>query len=156
MKQICLFLTAIFLCSAKCKKDTDDCHFTMTYSNNAAKTIYFQELNEYPDTLLRQGFTNPFSNPEGFRVRPFATYGYKRNICMEARYKHYIPSDTMMIYLFDEEVLKSNDFEVVKANNMYLQRYDLSLEDLRKLNYNIPYPATTAMKDMKMWPKYVP
>ncbi|MFD1631674.1 hypothetical protein [Pseudopedobacter beijingensis] len=61
-----------------------------------------------------------------------------------------------MFYVFDGEVLENTDWKTVKANNMYLQRYDLSLEDLRKLNFTIPYPATIEMKDMKMWPKYEP
>ena len=60
-----------------------------------------------------------------------------------------------MFFIYDEEVLRNNDWKEVR-NNMYLQRYELSLQDLRKLNFTIPYPPTPEMKDMKMWLKYKP
>lgn len=35
-----------------------------------------------------------------------------------------------------------------------LQRYQLKLEDLQRLNWTITYPPTAAMRDVKMFPPY--
>lgn len=154
IKNLILIFLATALCATKCKKDSEDCHFTVPYKNNTQKSLYIITESYYPDTILRN--PNPANNPQLYKVKPLSILSYKEKSCIEAIYNVYTPSDTMMFYIFDAEVLENTDWEVVKTNNMYLQRYDLSLEDLRKLNFTITYPAPPEMKDMKMWPRYEP
>jgi len=59
-----------------------------------------------------------------------------------------------MIFIFDGTVIGNTDWEIVEKDYLVLQRYDLSLQNLRELNWKVYYPPTEAMKDMKMWPPY--
>ena len=61
------------------------------------------------------------------------------------------PLDTLMVFVFDARLLETNPSHVEDA---LLVRYDLSLYDLRRLNWTLAYPPTENMKDMKMWPEY--
>lgn len=154
MKLFISFIILFIFCSLTCKKDKYDCHFTRSFKNETNKKIYFETSDRYPDTVIRNGLQNPVKTPELNAVLPFSDNTYKRKSCIEAIYLHSIPSDTMMVYVFDAVVLENTDWETVKANNMYLQRYDLSLEDWKKLNFSIPFPATEVMRNMKMYPKF--
>lgn len=58
----------------------------------------------------------------------------------------------IMIFIFDYKSLR--DSTSGKPDYQVTKRYDLSLEDLNRLNWTITYPPTEAMKDVKMWPAY--
>ena len=64
------------------------------------------------------------------------------------------PQDTMSIFIFDEETVNHNSWKIIAEEYLVLQRYDLSIEDIKKLNYNIYYPPTPEMQDMHMYPQY--
>jgi len=58
--------------------------------------------------------------------------------------------ETLGIYIFDAiELEQELKFKTLK-------RYDLTLEDLRKLDWIVTYPPTEAMKDITMHPPYEP
>jgi hypothetical protein len=48
--------------------------------------------------------------------------------------------DTLSVYIFDAQVLETTPWDTVKANYLVLKRYDLSLDDLNRLNWIITYP----------------
>lgn len=50
--------------------------------------------------------------------------------------------------------MESNSWEKVVDEYLVLQRYDLSIEDFKKLGSLIPYPPTPEMKDMHMFPPH--
>jgi hypothetical protein len=70
-----------------------------------------------------------------------------------------LPYDTLSVYIFDKDTLGRYEWNKVQKDYKVLQRYDLSIEDIHAL-YNeysipeIPYPPTSAMKHMKMYPPY--
>jgi hypothetical protein len=66
----------------------------------------------------------------------------------------YLPSDTLSIYIFHTDTLTKYPWEEVRDKYMVLKRYDLSLSDLEKLKFNVPYPPSPAMSNMKMYPPY--
>ena len=45
----------------------------------------------------------------------------------------------LYIWLFDEDVINNNSCCDIVANNMYLIRYDFTLQDLEDLNWAIEY-----------------
>ena len=65
-----------------------------------------------------------------------------------------LPSDTLMIFVFDKGVVDTEPWEDIILNYKVLCRYDLSLSNLEDLDYVIPYPPRAAMKDMHMFPPY--
>ena len=60
----------------------------------------------------------------------------------------------MSVFIFDSEVLENIEWKEIRDNYMILKRYDLSLEDLQKLDFTLYYPPTEEMKDIKMYPPY--
>ena len=60
----------------------------------------------------------------------------------------------MSIYLFDAETVDNTPWETIREEYKVLKRYDLSLEDIQFLDYEISYPPTEQMKDMRMYPPY--
>jgi hypothetical protein len=49
-------------------------------------------------------------------------------------------TDTLSIYVFDTDTLNTYDWVKVKVGYKVLKRYDLSLDDLKQMNWTITYP----------------
>lgn len=65
-----------------------------------------------------------------------------------------LPSDTLSIFIFHTDTIKNNTWNSIIDEYKVLKRYDLSIEDIQLLDYEIPYPPTELMKDMRMYPPY--
>ena len=141
MNWIILIVTFLFLNHA-CGDKEEDCHKTITFKNTTTDTLYVVSSFQYPDTSTFVGIPNPVLDPNFTKVLPNEsnTQVLWGRDCIELAFKDLIPSDTMMIYVFDAKVLEGNTWETVKANYLVLKRYDLSLEDLKKNNWMITYP----------------
>jgi hypothetical protein len=136
-----MLISSLLLICATCKDD-ENCHDTIIFLNNSSDTLYVISSSEYPDTLAFKNSPDPKLNSNFTRVLPFennSTVLWGRD-CVELAYKDLIPSDTMMVYVFDGQVLETMSWDYVKANNLVLKRYDLSLQDLKDLNWTITYP----------------
>ena len=48
-------------------------------------------------------------------------------------------SSVIMVYVFDGTTLETSKWQTVKDNNLVLKRYDLTLEDLEGMNWEIIY-----------------
>ena len=75
-------------------------------------------------------------------------------ICFEKVFKNENFSDTVYVYVFDAAVVDNTSWDIVAKDYLVLKRYDLSLEDLQRLNWQVTYPPTEAMKDVKQYPPY--
>lgn len=122
------------------RKETANCHFNIYVKNNSAKAVYIYGYHDYPDSSLKNKNYNPSVAGEYYRVNANATTNIYSRSCYEDVFRTSIPSDTIMIYIFDAQTLETTPWETVKMNNMYLKRYDLSLQNLRNLNWLINYP----------------
>jgi hypothetical protein len=61
--------------------------------------------------------------------------------------------DTLIIYVLDyKKILNTNPN--IDTIDVLLQRYDLTLDDLNKINWTLSYPPDERMKDIKMYPPY--
>ena len=134
---ICLVLLFSITCSDK------DCHETINFINNSGKFVYVQKSNGYPDTTyLRYEFPNPALNPQLYKVKAgekSSSALFYRNGCYEAHFKT-LKSDTLMIYVFDAQILETTPWDTITAKYLVLKRYNLSLEDLKQMNWTIIYP----------------
>ena len=66
----------------------------------------------------------------------------------------YLPKDTLSVYFFHPDTLAKYPWETIRKEYNILKRYDLSIEDMQLLDYEIAYPPTEMMKDIKMYPPY--
>ena len=66
----------------------------------------------------------------------------------------FISMDTLIVFVFNSDTLSSRGWDYVKDHNNVTQRYDLSLSNLRNLNWRIAFPPTEEMRNIKMWPPY--
>jgi hypothetical protein len=62
--------------------------------------------------------------------------------------------DTLCFFIFATDTLNMYDWDTIRDEYKILQRYDLSLQDFKRLKNTITYPPTEEMKDMKMHPPY--
>jgi len=102
----------------------------------------------YPDTLL------PESNYDKLNpVKP----GLGRQYANTLTYREFIQSynsDTIIIFIFHTDTLSKYTWEEIREYYKILKRYDVSYQEMEKLNGRIYYPPTEAMRDMKMYPPY--
>lgn len=63
-----------------------------------------------------------------------------------------VPRDTLSLFVFHADTVAKYDWETIRAKYNILKRYDLSLEDLKRLDFLITYPPSNRMKGVKMWP----
>lgn len=66
----------------------------------------------------------------------------------------YLPQDTLSMYFFAQDTLNKYSWEEIQAGYKVLQRYDISLQDLIRLDYTIAYPPDERMKHIKMYPPF--
>ena len=141
-KYVLTILIATLILFVCCKRIKEDCHYTINFINTTDLTLYVIASSEYPDTMAFKLSPNPTADPNFTKVLPEETNAqvlWLRD-CIELAFKDLITSDTMMVYVFDAQVLDNSTWDVVKENYLILKRFDLSLEDLRKNNWKITYP----------------
>lgn len=62
--------------------------------------------------------------------------------------------DTVSVFVFNKDTFEMYGYENVRQNYRILVRYDLSISDIRSLQFCLPYPPDESMKNMKMYPPY--
>ena len=151
-----LLLLSLILMSTKCEdKESENCHTSIRFSNNSEKDLYVRlydlvhrppgvsEIEHISSTVQQRYkvYTGEQDNRE-------ATHQIS---CIESFFRG---QDTKTLYVFDAAVVENTSWGVVARDSLVLKRYDLTLEDLQRLNWFITYPPTEAMKDIKMYPPY--
>ena len=139
-------ITLFFITTSNiCRKDTKDCHYHIKVNNLTNKVLYSAAADNYPDTFsIDKTMVSPIlGGGESHRIDPMGITEGSLSIsrCYEDDFSNgLLPNKVLMIYIFDENVLRTISWDTLKAKNLYLKRYDLSLEDLRKNNWTITYP----------------
>ncbi len=142
MKTNFVIVLTILLFNQTCCKKEDDCHKTIAFVNTTSQPLYVVSYYFYPDTSSFSGIRNPLLDSNFTKVRSNETNTqvlWGRD-CIELAFKDLIPSDTLMVYVFDAMIIESTPWETVKSNYLVLKRYDLSLQDLKNNNWKIIYP----------------
>lgn len=63
-------------------------------------------------------------------------------------------NDTISIFIINNDTLNRYGYEYVAEHNKISVRYDLSRKDLKRLDYHLSYPPSSAMADIHMSPSY--
>ncbi|MBZ0242459.1 MAG: hypothetical protein K8F24_04525 [Bacteroidales bacterium] len=128
----------IMLCS-KCEKAAMDYSYEINLISNAEHSIgyYFAVGGKYgtfyPDSL-------PESNEYiiydiGKVLRP----GFESHLKWEDFFKE-LPNDTLSVFIFHTDTLNKYPWEKIRDHYMILERYDLSLVDLKQSDFTLTYP----------------
>nr|WP_321374771.1 hypothetical protein [uncultured Bacteroides sp.] len=150
-KVVLIMLLIPILMGSSCGNDDKDCHDRIVFLNKTSSTLYVKKeesiilsrYNGYPYSDWYKALPNEKNNTALFNV--FSG----RSDCYENTLK-----DTLYIFIFEEDVLANHSWADVVDKNLVLQRYNLSLHDLQQLNWQISYPPSEQMKDMKMYPPF--
>ena len=156
MKNVIKLLLLSIICMAtKCAdKESEDCHTSIRFSNNSEKSLYVNKDTYYLRDLDPFDIRNSsFFRPEQKNIK--CCEENKDALFSASCYEHILDmGKVVFIFIFDAKVVENTPWEVVAKDYLVLKRYDLTLEDLQRLNWKITYPPTEAMKDIKQWPPY--
>lgn len=136
--QLIIFIASLLFLSTTCKEEAD-CHETIIFKNNSSKSLYIHASGSYPDTTsFEVEFPNPALNKEIYKVAAYSknTSALWYRSCLEFTFKS---NDTLMIFVFDANVLETIPWDTIKSKHLVLKRYNLSLEDLEQMNWKLIY-----------------
>lgn len=124
--------------------------YKFDFINNSAQKIYFYK--DYQKSVIKDTLIKGDNKP-GLYINPQERSYQGALGTLENLFKRE-NVDTVSIYFFEAETADNIPWENIKKEYKVLKRYDLSLRDIQLLNYEIPYPPTSVMKDMRMYPPY--
>lgn len=135
MEAIKIFILLILAVSG-CRKDYYDTR--LNFVNNSDSSIYVSISDFYKDTSYVYVNYYPGNAPEKYKIQPYETKTSIKPIGTWERV--YEEQDTLAFYVFDAQVIETTPWDTVKAKYLVLKRYDLSLDDLQRMNWIITYP----------------
>jgi hypothetical protein len=137
--KILILLTCLLPSFMSCRPDHTYVLFSI--KNNSDKSIYFTYSNLYPDTAVDTSIYIPpgSTRTPGEVIYPGQTYPENAFISLNS-YFGSVPSDTIEIFIYDANLVQTTPWDSVVANYLVLKRYDLSLQDIDKMNGVISYP----------------
>ena len=148
MKKIFLF-SCIILLFSQCIWNLEGNGRYLDFYNKSGNPICYilpwVEDIYYPDTTLPKKYPHLNKVSEVWGTRDPFTEDYILSL---------FPADTLSIFFFDPDTLAKYDWETIRKDYKILIRYDLSRQDLKKLDWHFYYPPTEEMKGMKMFPPY--
>ena len=165
MKNIIKILLFSWTCMATTcpDKENENCHPAIRFSNDTKNSLRVRK--EFHKSTIPSPFTDPWDisnisytvRGEMYKVNG-SEQGNRRaissSVCFENFFNREGYSGTVYVYVFDAETIENTPWEVVARDYLVLKRYDLTLEDLQRLDWKITYPPTEAMKDVKQYPPY--
>ena len=140
MRRCLLFIFITFLLMA-----CDPKLFTVDFTNNAGYQLIGMfdiggNENNTAKIILSQG--------DGYFVLAESLGS------LESTFYAMFPNGIMQLKLYNSEILVCNSEYNDELDKCLLQEYEISFDDLEKLGWNLYYPPTPEMKDIKMWPPY--
>ena len=104
--------------------------------NNSNVRLYVYAQINHPDTSI--GSYNPAYSKINYEVLPNS----QKHIISRSWEQTIVSSvsDTLMLFIFDADLIDNTSWNTVVTNYMILKRYDFSLVDLKTLNWKVSYP----------------
>jgi hypothetical protein len=103
--------------------------------NNSNLRLYIDPQINYPDTSI-----DPY-NPSVDKGNEILPYSSKKIV--QRSWDQIVirsASDTLMLFIYDANRIDSTSWDTIMRNYIVLRRYDLSLEDLKTINWKITFP----------------
>jgi len=154
-KTINLLMLLPVFCTFACGPKIEGGHENITFVNKSAEEVAIQliwQIKISPEDTIFDGmvgsrFVLPDSSIQEGSV----------NECWEmdftaVPYIQYLVMDGSLMHKYREYAYTSSD--TIRKYVPVIQRYQLTLQDLERLNYVVTYPPTEEMKNVKMYPPY--
>ena len=137
MKNLFIVLLIQVLINACSYKNTDNCHKVRTFLNKTDKTL-FVDFGSYPLSVAENYVSNPFIANPSFKILPRETNNTALSYgnCLEDSFQK---AQKISVFVFDADIVQNTPWETIKANEIYLKRYDLTLQDWQNNNWTITY-----------------
>lgn len=116
--------------------------------NNSSHIVSVYAEYLLSDTILTIQKPNFFLKIDSEKAREFYD-SYVDDVDFER-----LKKENLTIFIFDQNVLDNYSWDAIQENNMYLKRYECSYQEFHNLNWEISYPPTEEMKNVKMYPPY--
>ena len=134
MKHILFLFPFLFtLFGSTCKKEGKNCHHSIIITNESSGDVVYA-------TKARSGTTDLY-NLQGAKLSIGQSYDEGRRSCWE-----YSLSNGRVYEFFIVDPSQFNDPTVfysvdsIEIKNKILKRYNLTLDDLKKINFKVAYP----------------
>jgi len=99
--------------------------------NKANMDIYAYPSNNYPDTSIDVISESILKGYNAFYVRMFEEKTIEGvAYCDENIWNTYVPNDTLIIYIFDKNLVDRTTFDTIVDNYMIYKRYNITFEEL--------------------------
>lgn len=136
---IILTFATIVLCANACEKPPFvDKFYRIIVTNNSSAEIRILLADEYPATQYPDT-TLPASKPALQKASVGKSCYFDSKISWEENLKK-LPADTLSVHFIDNTVYENEQWDSIRVHYKILKRLDLSIEDLKAMNYNISYP----------------
>ncbi|HZH74315.1 MAG TPA: hypothetical protein VFD91_17620 [Mariniphaga sp.] len=145
IKKITLVVIIVISFFACCESKNANCDYLLTFTNNTNKTLKVYRSHHYPDTTaIFSGWSTVYlAKPNSTVEISAGKISCKQLDCWEPLFgsSKYggIPSGVLMIGVVDQNDIDTYGIEEVKSNYMLLKRYDLTLQDLKDMNWQIVF-----------------
>ena len=154
MKRSYFFIVVILFLMVSCRTEPLLHPLYIVNNSNDTLKIYFNDDKDhrsvYPDTLITN-FENRiiFEDypPLSGKLEITAVGSWKKS------FKIHTIQDTMSIFVFHSDTLARYSWREIRRDYKVLARYDLSLEDLERLDFELSYPPDSRMQGIKMYPR---
>jgi hypothetical protein len=103
--------------------------------NNTGTNIYSIYSRDYPDTTFRIA-------PKPVEEDLIKSHS-ERHLISRTSWEsvfNSLPADTLSIFIFDAHLIDNTPWDTVKSKYLILKRYDLSYDDLVRMNWTVIYP----------------
>lgn len=143
MKTTYLNILFITLSSTMCENLVSDKEYPLYLINNAPHSVgYYLALGDgyattvYPDTTLplKNIFSDVIIKPGQKAII------YNGHLSWDKAFKVFLPKDTLSAFIFHADTLNKFTWEEIRVGYRILKRYDLSLDDLKRMDFTITYP----------------
>lgn len=89
------------------------------------------------DIFIEQGITE--NNPVNYLIIEQPTITLKQFQETSYQFKNFTSNLKYRLFIYKKSTLDNNTWQVIKDQGLYDKRYDLTLEQLKALNYEIVY-----------------
>lgn len=131
MKQLFFLLYLLLNISCSCRKEQQT---NIYFYNNSSKMIWVLCSFSYPDTL----FINTIGG--GYKVEPNTKKALSMKNGWDIEIERNNSYNYLILFTLDDSIAKIYSDEEISDSNLILKRYDLSIEQLKALNWTIAYP----------------